>query len=172
MIRFLDGPAQGALLMLRRAPLYLRVVANAKGEWDALDRLSDTPEPGESIHAYRIAGPARPYHIRPGGRFWQAEYRAVPDQPPAEVLNDTDRWRDWCWAMHRAEVRERFAQQRGPMTMHRAGRTARRRSAARTAVGGKLRGRIDSARSARGQHPAMSPARQPQGTSPCISTGR
>ena len=45
MTRFLDGPAAGVLLALRRAPLYLRVVYHAKREepWDALDQLADVP---------------------------------------------------------------------------------------------------------------------------------
>ena len=39
-MRFLDGPAKGAILDLRRAPLFLRVVSDVDdGTIDALDRL-------------------------------------------------------------------------------------------------------------------------------------
>lgn len=37
MVRFLDGPAAGLVLWLRRAPLYLRVTLDARAHFDALD---------------------------------------------------------------------------------------------------------------------------------------
>ena len=54
MTRFLDGPAAGNALMLRRAPLFLRVTIDAAGgKVDALDQLDDDPQDGETVHVYR-----------------------------------------------------------------------------------------------------------------------
>jgi len=55
MTRFLDGPAEGVTLMLRRAPIYLRVVHRGT-EWDALDALDDRPTPDETIYVYVLHG--------------------------------------------------------------------------------------------------------------------
>jgi hypothetical protein len=41
MIRFLDGPAMGQSLELKRTPRYLRVVRSAAGTWDALDLIAE-----------------------------------------------------------------------------------------------------------------------------------
>lgn len=48
MTRFTDGPAQGLVLMLRRAARFLRVVHDGK-KFDALDQLNDRPRPEERI---------------------------------------------------------------------------------------------------------------------------
>jgi len=44
MTRFLDGPAQGETLMLRRAPILLRVTRDPMGNFDGLDQLDDRPD--------------------------------------------------------------------------------------------------------------------------------
>jgi len=99
--RFLDGAAAGERLMLRRAPLYLRVVRNAKGEWDALDQLTDRPKRDETIHVYRREGAAFPVHLNSGrlgcGWYHGSTYRALdPEATPIQaVLRDTARWRAW-----------------------------------------------------------------------------
>jgi len=41
MVVFMEGPADGQRLMLRRIPIMLRVVQNRSGEWDALNELDD-----------------------------------------------------------------------------------------------------------------------------------
>jgi hypothetical protein len=105
MTRFLDGPAAGVLLMLRRAPRFLRVVKGSEG-WDALDQLADAPAAGETITAYRRVGTPGAVHLlmsRGRGRtrsawYRTAEYRAVDPQPPAEVLRETASWRAWALA--------------------------------------------------------------------------
>jgi hypothetical protein len=106
MIRFADGPAAEQLLMLRRAPLYMRVVFNTlKQEWDALDQLVDKPDPGDAIFVYRRVG--EPSHAfidwtekgrRCGGCFASASYSYVAEQPDEAVVRNTEKWRDWCWA--------------------------------------------------------------------------
>jgi hypothetical protein len=99
VVTFLDGPAAGVVLMLRRAPLYLRAVRDSQdGEWDALDRLGDEATSVERVTVYRRVGKARGCHIRPGGRFAMADYRVLTEQPPAEVTRSTNLWRAWCWA--------------------------------------------------------------------------
>jgi hypothetical protein len=53
MTTFLDGPAKGQCLSLRRSPELLRVV-ELNGKWDALDQPEDEPKPGEKVHIYRL----------------------------------------------------------------------------------------------------------------------
>lgn len=43
MSNFIDGPAKGVHLSLRRSPMFLRAVCEPNGKWDALDQLTDTP---------------------------------------------------------------------------------------------------------------------------------
>ncbi len=100
MITFLDGPAEGARLNLRRAPIFLRVVLDASGEIDALDQLDDEPRPTEAIHVYSRTGPpsrgiacTRGHGCHP---FVVAEYRYWQGQPSEDVLRNTEKWQAWC----------------------------------------------------------------------------
>lgn len=102
MIRFVDGPAANVVLMLKRAPLFLRVVRAIGGEWDALDQLEDGPKPDEAITAYKRRGPAGECHIRAAKRAasgWYAmgEYAVIDLQPADDILRDTAKWRGWCY---------------------------------------------------------------------------
>lgn len=104
MTEFLDGPAAGVKLMLRRAPTCLRVVRAPKG-WDALASVSSgtVAEPGEWIYVYRRVGQAGMMHInaRPRGKsgtFAIAQYRHVPDAPQHPALRDNQAWRTWTLA--------------------------------------------------------------------------
>lgn len=111
MIRFRDGPAKEALLMLKRAPLFLRVVFNTlKQEWNALDQLTDKPDPGEVIFVYRRVGEPSYAMIdwtergrRVGGKFAGANYRHVAEQPDDATVRDQTRWQEWCWAQVKKE---------------------------------------------------------------------
>jgi hypothetical protein len=104
MLTFLDGPALGQTgIWVNRAPLFLRVVCNAAGEWDALDQVLDTLRPGEAVHAYRrVGGPMR-VHVdaqrgkgRRSGWFAWAKYRLVEPQPALETMADNAAWQAWC----------------------------------------------------------------------------
>lgn len=113
MTRFMDGPAAGVTLMLRRAPFFLRAVQRpAKpgwsdmGEWDALDQLDDRPSADETIVVYRLRPStqsrmhvcARGRGARAGGWYEGGEYEVVAQQPDDAVARDTDRWREWAFA--------------------------------------------------------------------------
>jgi hypothetical protein len=102
---FLDGPAAGVVLDLRRAPLFLRAVCGPGGEpWDALDQLDDRPTPAEVVHVYRREGEPSHLHLlirgarsgRRSGYYTVARYRYVEPQPPADQVRDTAIWRAWC----------------------------------------------------------------------------
>lgn len=101
MTKFIDGPAQGQTLLLKRGPRFLRVVEQ-DGKWDALDQLEDEPEPGESIHVYEAHGPIGSCHLNisggRGGWFIIGEYRHLPEQPTEEQKRVTRAWREWCEA--------------------------------------------------------------------------
>lgn len=112
MIEFLDGPAKGATLTLRRAPMYLRVVYSGRAgsiDVDALDQLSDMPNAAESIVAYRRVGKAGSVHINAGrcgrsGVYATARYEVVNPQPDDTTLRERERWREWAMEQHRAEM--------------------------------------------------------------------
>lgn len=101
MIRFLDGPAAGVELQLRRAPLILRVVFNSRTkEWDALDQEHDRAKPHEQIFLYRGSSRPTPMLIRcsrpsRGGLYWTAEYRLWPAQPTDLELRDENEFNRW-----------------------------------------------------------------------------
>lgn len=114
MLTFLDGPAEGKRgLCIRRAPLFLRVVQNGKGEWDCLDQLDDQPAVDERIWAYRLAHNDGMVHLNMqnrqgrhcGGFFVMATYRLCPEQPPEDVLRSTKAWQTWCLTRHKEETR-------------------------------------------------------------------
>ena len=101
MIGFIDGPAEGQALELRRTPVMLRVVHHGlTGEWDALDLLEDVAEPAETIHVYRLRGEVSSYHVlcaqRSRSRFInQASYGYLG--PVAdELVRDNAAWVRWC----------------------------------------------------------------------------
>lgn len=104
MISFKGGPAERKTLMLKRAPLLLRVVNDTiLGTWDACDQLADHVLAGEVPYAYRRVGDAGVVHINAGRRkgnatgFWpMAEYSYCDPQPPEEVMRDNDTWKRWC----------------------------------------------------------------------------
>lgn len=103
MIQFTDGPAAMVFLSLRRAPLYLRVVRSAAGEFDALDQLDDEPAADETVFVYRLAGKPAAAFVdgtrngrRCGWREVMATYVVVTQQPDDATMRDTAKWREWC----------------------------------------------------------------------------
>lgn len=107
MTKFTDGPAVGQVLMLRRAPLFLRVAFDTEGmdepPWDALDQLEDTPKLYETFYAYRRTGKHGRCMIDFGGKkkhlsgmYTSANYEFVQDQPSQEIMGDNVKWRKWC----------------------------------------------------------------------------
>ena len=107
MVTFIDGPATGVVLELRRAPVFLRVVRSREtGNWDALDKIGDAPAIHEDVYVYRRHGEVGTVHLdgrdrRTGKRFakWLsvAEYR-LATQPEDATLRDITRWREWAMA--------------------------------------------------------------------------
>ena len=104
MTRFLDGPAQGETLMLRRAPILLRVTRDPMGNFDGLDQLEHTPEANETLFAYRRQGKPSICHIQKGGKsgrreggwYEYAEYKLEPEQPSDAVMRDNAAWQKWA----------------------------------------------------------------------------
>lgn len=105
MIRLIDGEAAGETLMLRRAPKLLRVVKSPRGNWDALDQLSDQPKPNEKIFVYQRRDDLEvgTYHLcirgkgkKEGGWYARASYSVLPSQPADELVRTTDAWRQWA----------------------------------------------------------------------------
>lgn len=101
VITFLDGPASEARLSLRRAPILLRVVIDQAGTVDALDQLTDTPAPTETIHVYRIVpGSLIRAIVCSRGRGCRhestAQYQLHENQPADEDARDTAKWQAWC----------------------------------------------------------------------------
>ncbi len=101
MTSFLDGPAQGQSLMLKRCPIFLRVVVDGGGKWDALDQPEDRPRPGEQLFAYRIEGEPSMCHVRRtggrGGFYAMGQYRFILDQPEDAMMRDNQAWVHWVY---------------------------------------------------------------------------
>lgn len=97
MTTFTDGPAAGVTLMIRRAPLFLRVAYHRYAEkWDALDQVGDEPTGAEDYTVYRLAEVKGRGHMRPGGCFVIAEYKVWPVQPDQAVMRNNEKWRAWA----------------------------------------------------------------------------
>ncbi|MBK1884138.1 hypothetical protein JIN85_17085 [Luteolibacter pohnpeiensis] len=98
MTNFLDGPAAGQVLMLSRAPRFLRVVQCGL-KFDALDSVHDTPRENEKIHVYQLVGQPGGIFISArggrGGAATVATYKLTSHQPEDEEVRGTDDWRDW-----------------------------------------------------------------------------
>lgn len=99
MTSFVEGPAKGQHLMLKRAAQFIRVVEEA-GKWDALDQPEDTPKPTEKIYAYQVHGEVNTCHIRAsggrGGFYPIANYRVVAEQPDDATMRHDGLWTAWC----------------------------------------------------------------------------
>jgi len=99
MITFTDGPAEGATLSLRRTPIFLRVVVDAKGVVDALDQLDDEIRPGETAFVYRIDEDGRRGFVcsrgKGGGCRRMATYRLHTEQADQATLSDNELWGEW-----------------------------------------------------------------------------
>lgn len=104
MTKFLDGPAEGVVLPLRRAPVMLRAVRSRNGTWDALDQPEDEPRTGETIFVYRLTAEPTYLHLscsgkggkRASGFYAMAEYRLLPEQPAEQETRTTAAWATWC----------------------------------------------------------------------------
>jgi hypothetical protein len=103
MTTFTNGPADGQILMISRAPHFLRVVESA-GEFDALDQLDDKPTPEEAIHVYEIVGQPGMAFVdgtdpKTGKRFGRrvciATYNYVGEVSDARI-RETEDWKAWC----------------------------------------------------------------------------
>ncbi len=109
MTTFQDGPAKDTVLVLGRAPLYLRVVKDGD-KIDALDKLDDRPEANETIHVYKRVGEPGMAHMdgrdpKTGKRFGRtcviARY-AICAGPGDGVCRNNSQWQAWCVERARA----------------------------------------------------------------------
>lgn len=104
MVKFVDGPAAGVILEIRRAPKLLRVVVDDAGKWDALDQLDDKPRLNETVHVYRLASEVTNVHLCRRGRGarsgWVAiaEYRHYAQQPDKATGIHQRLWQAWATA--------------------------------------------------------------------------
>jgi hypothetical protein len=103
--QFLDGPAAGQILMLRNAPIVLRVTCSPTGKWDALDAREDQAAPRERIFLYFLTEKPSWFHLRcsprsASGTYWQSKYRYLEQQPDEHVMRDNFLWGAW-WASNR-----------------------------------------------------------------------
>jgi hypothetical protein len=99
MTTFVDGPAAGQRLMLRRGVKYIRAVRNrVTGKWDALDQVEDTPGEAEEIFAY-VGKNIGHCHVRAsgggGGIFSIGSYEFIPEQPTDEQMRNHRMWVAW-----------------------------------------------------------------------------
>lgn len=94
--RFLDGPARGVRLWIRRAPSFLRVTQAPSGAWGALDLAASRPAPDEVLYAYRRitdASGSRFYVHDPDTSHPYPHYLAIDPQPLEHVMRSELEWR-------------------------------------------------------------------------------
>jgi hypothetical protein len=112
MIRFIDGPANGVGLSLQRMVMFLRVVRDSKGKWDALDQPDDRPAADETIYVYRHDKTTGSAFVdgrdpKTGKRWGRVEniatYRFHDVQPTDAEMRGQAAWETWCWAQPEAE---------------------------------------------------------------------
>ncbi len=102
MMKFIDGPAAGVVLGIRRAPVLLRVVRFGDGDlWDALDQVDDVPRERESIYVYVVVNKPEMVHLNMGrkkgsGYYPMGQYRLVSEQPSDAILRSRAAWAAWC----------------------------------------------------------------------------
>jgi hypothetical protein len=106
LVQFSDGPAEGKVLHLRRAPWLLRVVMEG-GSVDALDQLDDAPKPSESIHVYRRIRQFSNaiYCTRGKGCHHVVAYSYLLHelQPDDAAARDKQKWQAWCETQWKAK---------------------------------------------------------------------
>jgi len=110
MNTFLDGPAAGVILQVRRTPILLRVVLGLSGKWDALDQPDDSPTPDEQVFVYILTEAPLNYHLcirgknRAAAGWYQAgKYKLLVPQPPESSVRSNQKWSEWCDA-HRESL--------------------------------------------------------------------
>jgi hypothetical protein len=107
MTTFASGPAVGETLMLRRCPIFLRVVINSEGKVDALDRSDDVPEIDEKLYAYCLTEKPMMSHLNfgggRGGFYPVSTYALVEPQPADAVMRDRLKWVEWVMGQAVAE---------------------------------------------------------------------
>lgn len=101
MSHFIDGPAKGVSLQVRRAPIVLRVTQSSDGVWDALDQPDDEPRTDEAVYVYLLVSGISRCHIRAtskraSGFFESGHYRLLDPQPNDSEIRKTSDWKLWC----------------------------------------------------------------------------
>lgn len=101
MTKFIDGPAAGQTLMLKRTPKLLRVT-QVGAKFDALNELEDVARQEEKLYCYVLSEYLGMAHInRSGGRggFYPiAEYKLREQQPSEFQMYSNEAWARWCEA--------------------------------------------------------------------------
>jgi hypothetical protein len=92
IVTFVDGPAEGESLDLRRAPYFLRVVRGIDGKWDALDQLDDDPAMGETIFIYKARAVTGIFCGRGKGNSGRMVEYVHTEEIKPEGMEDRDAW--------------------------------------------------------------------------------
>lgn len=120
MTSFIDGPAKGEHLSLKRAVKFLRAVVTAGGKWDALDQPTDEPREDEQCIAYRLHayhGNCHIYAPRGGSGFYPiAEYTLCEEQPDQATMRDAVLWEAWCFSQQHKNKHETVSRPTQPPT--------------------------------------------------------
>lgn len=102
MLTFVDGPAAGKTISLRRAPRFLRItrrrfllgMEDPGEEFDGLDQPGDVARHDESLYAYETKKLEGRAHMRFSGKaksasgiYDIAEYRFIEPQPADDIMH-------------------------------------------------------------------------------------
>jgi hypothetical protein len=99
MIQLTDGPAGGRGLLLKRAPVFLRIVIAPDGTVDGLDQPGDKPEPTEAVFAYVRTSENGVVHLsgkNVSGFYPIATYQLQTPPLPESILRNRASWEQWA----------------------------------------------------------------------------
>jgi hypothetical protein len=85
--------------MLKRTPLWLRVVIDGNGKVDALNEVKDEPREGETVYVYALSAYLGATHIRAkkgGGFYPNVEYKLAYEGETGPALYARKGWEAWC----------------------------------------------------------------------------
>ncbi|HXJ12700.1 MAG TPA: hypothetical protein VNH19_10545, partial [Candidatus Limnocylindrales bacterium] len=93
------------LRVVRDPTFAIAICKKGREEWDALDQVTDSPQPHEKIFVYRKVADHGMVHICAGrgrgGYFAHAEYELYQPQPHEDAVRRNEDWQTWAHETYR-----------------------------------------------------------------------
>lgn len=99
MCKLLDGPGAGQSFVVKRCPVFLRVVHSKASGWDVLNEKDDTPKDDEEVYVYqRVSEPVKAFVDGTGLHTLMviAEYKFLDLMIGENLIRSNENWKWWC----------------------------------------------------------------------------